>query len=70
MGGFLAAARSSREAWALNERSFKRLLCVQRVKGDKVKRGQGIFVFTRYLLGNLLGVAPRFHLTKLIKIGT
>ena len=70
MGGFLAAAGSSKEAWALNERSFKTLICVQRVKGDEVKRSKGICVFTRYSLGNLLGAVPRFHLTKLIKTGT
>ena len=70
MGGFFAAAGSSRVAWALNERSFKRLLCVQRVRGDKVKRSKGICVLTRYSLGNLQAAAPRFHLTKLIRKGT
>ena len=34
MGGFLAAAGSSKEAWALNERKFKRLICVQRVQKE------------------------------------
>ena len=32
MGGFLAAVGSSKEALALYERKFKRLICVQRVQ--------------------------------------
>ena len=41
MGGFLAAVGSSKEALALYERKFKRLICVQRVKCDEIKRGKG-----------------------------
>ena len=40
MGGSLAAAGSRRVALALNEKSFKRLLCFQRIRGDKVKRSK------------------------------
>ena len=70
MGGFLAAAGSSKEAWAIYERKFKRLICVQRVKGDEIKRGKGNCVFNQYSLGNRRGAMSHFHLTKLIKKGT
>ena len=70
MGGILAAVGSSKEAWALYERKFKRLMGVQRVKSDEIKRGKGKCVFTPYSLGNRQGALPHFHLTKLIKKGT
>ena len=70
MGGSLAAARSRREALALNEKSFKILLCFQKVRGDKVKRSKGICVLTRCSIGSPQAVVPCFHLMKLIRKGT